>query len=212
MIPGLAVALIRGLHATMRIRHAGTEDVESLEGEGRRFILAFWHAHLLMMVYARYPRPIAAMISRHRDGDLIARTVAKFGAGAARGSTSRGGTTALREMIRMARDHTLAITPDGPRGPRHVAQPGVIQIAQATGLPIIPVAFVAQKKKFSARGTDLKFRSRSRERSSSTASGSTCRAGCRNPRWSSIGGVSNELSTRSESAVKRTSSGCGSRG
>jgi lysophospholipid acyltransferase (LPLAT)-like uncharacterized protein len=100
------------------------------------------------MVFAKYPRPIVAMISKHRDGALISRTVGYFGAISARGSTTRGGSAALKEMISAAREgRTLAITPDGPRGPRRVAQMGVVQAAQATGMPVIPAAFVAEWKK-----------------------------------------------------------------
>jgi lysophospholipid acyltransferase (LPLAT)-like uncharacterized protein len=88
------------------------------------------------------------MISQHRDGELIALTLQKFGVTAARGSTTRGGLGALRTMLQLAKEgHNLAFTPDGPRGPRHVAQPGVVAAAQLTGLPILPVAFVAKRKK-----------------------------------------------------------------
>jgi lysophospholipid acyltransferase (LPLAT)-like uncharacterized protein len=212
VIPGLAAVLIRGLRGTLRIRHTGSEGVERLRSEGRRFILAFWHAHLLMMVYARYPVPVVAMISRHRDGELIARTVEKFGARAARGSTTRGGGAALREMIRDARGSTLAITPDGPKGPRQVAQRGVVQVAQVTGNPIIPIAFIAQKKNSSARGTVSRFRGRSAARSFSTAKRSTCRGNYRNPSSSTIGARSKALSMTSRSGARPSSNVSGSRG
>jgi lysophospholipid acyltransferase (LPLAT)-like uncharacterized protein len=212
LIPGLAAVFIRGLRGTLRIRHSGSEGVERLRSVGRRYILAFWHAHLLMMVYARYPLPVVAMISSHRDGELIARTIEKFGASTARGSTTRGGGAALREMIRNARGSTLAITPDGPKGPRHVAQRGVVQVAQATGKPIIPIAFIAQKKNSSTRGTASRFRCRSAARSFSTAKRSKCHGGCRNPSSNIIGARSKALSMISRSGARRSSNGCGSRG
>jgi lysophospholipid acyltransferase (LPLAT)-like uncharacterized protein len=212
VVPGLAAVFIRGLHRTLRIRHTGSESVERLRSEGRRFILAFWHAHLLMMVYARYPLPVVAMISRHRDGELIARTVEKFGASAARGSTTRGGGAALREMIRNARGSTLATTPGVPKGPRRVAQRGVVQVAQATGNPIIPIAFIAQKKNSSARGIVSRFHFHSVAHSFSTAKLSKCRASCRNPGSSTIDAWSKTLSMSSRSEARRRSNGCGSRG
>ncbi|MBW3672330.1 MAG: lysophospholipid acyltransferase family protein [Acidobacteria bacterium] len=148
LIPPVAALLIKTLHASMRLRHDYSGATADLLDQKRSYVLAFWHGHLLMMVKARYPGPIVAMISKHRDGELITRTVSYFGAIAARGSTSRGGSSALREMIAAARQgRTLGITPDGPRGPRHKAQMGVVQVAQATGLPVVPAVFVAEKKK-----------------------------------------------------------------
>lgn len=146
-LPHLAALLIRVIRATMRIRYVMPESTSQLVGDRRPFVLTFWHGHLLMMVYAKYRKPIMTMGSQHRDGELVVRTIKHFGASAARGSTTRGGTSALRTMLLAAREgYTLAITPDGPNGPRRVAQKGVVQIAQATGLPVIPVAFVASRK------------------------------------------------------------------
>lgn len=147
LVPRLAAALIRAIRATLRVRHVFVERIEALNRDPGGYIMAFWHAQLLMMVYARYRRPITAVISQHRDGELIARTIARFGALAARGSTTRGGFTALRDVIRVSSaGRVVAITPDGPRGPRRVAQIGAIASAQAAGVPIIPVAFVPKKK------------------------------------------------------------------
>ncbi len=147
-IPHLAALLIRTIRATMRIRYVMPEEVSHLLEQRQPFVLTFWHGHLLMMVYARYRKPIMTMSSQHRDGELMVRTLRHFGASAARGSTTRGGTSALRKMLTAAREgYTLAITPDGPKGPRRIAQKGVVQIAQATGLPVVPVAFVVSRKK-----------------------------------------------------------------
>lgn len=148
LIPVLAAILIRTIRASMRVRYVYPDSVRQLLERKAQFVLTFWHGQLLMMVYARYNKPIMMMSSRHRDGELIVRTMRWFGAVAARGSKTRGGIPALRTMIRAARDgFTLAMTPDGPRGPRHIASMGVVQIAQATALPIVPVAFVVERKK-----------------------------------------------------------------
>jgi len=88
------------------------------------------------------------MISRHRDGEFIARAVKLFGIDSVRGSTTRGGAAALRGMVRFFESGAhLAITPDGPQGPRHVVQRGVIELARLTAAPIIPVAYSASRKK-----------------------------------------------------------------
>lgn len=139
----IAMLFIRSLHATLRLRHARAENVDTTP----QYILAFWHAHLLLMVHSRYRKPISAMISQSKDGEYIARVLDWYGAESARGSSTRGGGAALREMLQQVRDgKNIAFTPDGPKGPARVAKEGVIYAAQASGLPIIPVTFAAEKK------------------------------------------------------------------
>ena len=79
------------------------------------------------------------MASENFDGEWIARLLGKFGYGAARGSTSRGGAAALRQLVRDAKAHGVAFTVDGPRGPAEVAQPGAVWLAKATGNPLLPI-------------------------------------------------------------------------
>src|SRR5205807_1015109 len=142
-----------------------------------QYVLAFWHAHLLLMLHSRYRRPITVMLSQSKDGEHMARVFDHYGAESARGSSTRGGTRALREMIRAARaGKNIVFTPDGPKGPPRVAKEGVVVAAQATGLPILPVAFAAKKKSCCAPGTAWSSRCRSRALSFSTASRSSCRA------------------------------------
>lgn len=141
-----AAWLIRALRAGVRLRHHGDAAVRGWEQRGERFILAFWHRHLLLMPYAYRGRRISVLVSRSRDGELIARTVARFGIAAARGSSSRGGVAGLRELLRQGRQgYDLAFTPDGPRGPLGVVQPGVILAAAATGFPVQPIAIAASR-------------------------------------------------------------------
>lgn len=169
----VAALFIRALSATLRVRHMRVENLASAP----QHILAFWHAHLLLMLHSKWRKPVAVMISRSKDGEIIARVFDSYGGiHAARGSSTRGGGTALRELIREARDgNNLAFTPDGPKGPPRVLKEGVIYAAQATGLPIVPIAFAAKKKSSSARGTGWSCRIRSRRRSFSTASRCSCR-------------------------------------
>jgi lysophospholipid acyltransferase (LPLAT)-like uncharacterized protein len=144
----LAAGLIRGLRASVRLRHHGDGGMRERERRGERFILAFWHRHLLLMVYAYRGGRLSVLISQSRDGELIARTVARLGIDASRGSSSRGGAAGLRSLLRRAgQGYDLAFTPDGPRGPACEVQPGVILAAAATGLPIQPVALAATRAK-----------------------------------------------------------------
>ena len=107
------------------------------------FILACWHGELLMLshFYTNYRKPnVKAMISNHFDGELIARTIAKFGIESMAGSTTRNAAKVLIQAIRTIKNgQDVALTPDGPRGPRHEVAAGVIAIAQKTDAPIVLV-------------------------------------------------------------------------
>lgn len=131
----------------MRMRVEGAQSVDRLLAQGQRMIIAFWHAQQLMMPLAYRGTEAHVLISRHGDGELIQRIIAQFGLQAVRGSSTRGGVEALRELIRLGRSGVdLVITPDGPKGPRQVAKMGVVQLAKVTGLPIVPLAFGCSKK------------------------------------------------------------------
>jgi lysophospholipid acyltransferase (LPLAT)-like uncharacterized protein len=113
---------------------------------GEHLIIAFWHEHLVLMpCFGWWPR-VCIMISQHRDGELIARAVRPLGIEAVRGSSTRGGRGALRQILAAYREGaSLAWTPDGPRGPRRVAKIGVIHTARATGAMIVPVGAAARR-------------------------------------------------------------------
>ena len=172
VMPFLGASFIRLLHGTLRVRHVGAEKIEALP----QYIIAFWHEHLAVMLHSRYRRPIEVLVSQSRDGELIASTFGFYGVGVARGSSTRGASAALRGMIRSARQGTnLVFTPDGPKGPRRVVKEGLIYAAQATALPIVPIAFAAKKKSSSAPGTACSSPCLSLGRCSSTATPSRCR-------------------------------------
>lgn len=143
----LAAWTIRALRATVRLEHHGDGALRAAEAAGEKPVYAFWHRHLLLMIYCwKGSGPVSVLISRHRDGTRGARAMESFGLGAVRGSTSRGGTGALKAMIRNSRaGHTLAFTPDGPRGPVGEVKPGVVATAAAAGRPIQPVALAASR-------------------------------------------------------------------
>lgn len=114
----------------------------------RRAIFAIWHNRLAvsLIVYRRYIAPcgtnrhLAALVSASKDGGLLNRVLELFGVTGVRGSSSRRGAQALRELATAAgKGNDIAVTPDGPRGPRYEPHAGVIALAQITGLPIVPV-------------------------------------------------------------------------
>lgn len=148
VLPPLGALVIRGIKGTMRLEQRGHEPVDALYREGRSIILAFWHAQQLMIPFGYRGPGSHVLISQHGDGEIIARIIARFGHDAVRGSSTRGGAGALRALIKLGRSgKDVVVTPDGPKGPRHVAKLGVIQLAKATGLPIVPLGFGCSKKK-----------------------------------------------------------------
>lgn len=138
-------AILRSLFLTLRLRiedHSGLLTEES----PRPSLICFWHNRILGITYAfdrRYPKNrlgVTVLTSPSRDGEILSQLVAAFGMGAVRGSSSRRGSRALLELVRLVRiGRDIAITPDGPRGPRYSLGPGVIQLAQSTGARILPV-------------------------------------------------------------------------
>lgn len=147
VLPPVGAWVIRLLGRVLRVRTVGPEFVDDLYGRGTRVIIAFWHGRQLMMPLAYRGSEAHILISQHRDGELIHRIAKRFGLHSVRGSTTRGGTAALRQLIRLGRSGVdLVVTPDGPKGPRQVVQIGVIQLARATGLPIVPLTFSCTKK------------------------------------------------------------------
>jgi len=148
VVATLISLFIRCVTATIRFRH---EDLSGhFRTEPPKTIFAVWHNRLALSaaMYERYvrvfnsERRMAAMVSASRDGGMLAQVLENFGIEAVRGSSSRRGAQALIEMTSCAeRGLDLAITPDGPRGPRYEVQDGVIVTAQVTGLPIVPASY-----------------------------------------------------------------------
>jgi lysophospholipid acyltransferase (LPLAT)-like uncharacterized protein len=124
---------------------SGLADAEN----GPPVIFCLWHNRLAisMLVHRRYPRKLAALVSASKDGALLAAMLGRYGVEQVRGSSSRRGPQALLELASRAElGYDLAVTPDGPRGPRYVVQKGVVDLAQVTGLPIIPVTCNTRRK------------------------------------------------------------------
>ena len=140
----LGPALLRLLGSTWRVSIL-PEGVEDRRREKREYVIfSFWHGRMLIPAFTHRFRNIGILISRHGDGEYIARVVERLGFRTVRGSTTRGGVAALKETLRLSTTgRDLAFTPDGPKGPRYRVQRGVVYAASRTGLPIVPAAVEA---------------------------------------------------------------------
>ena len=142
----MAAPVIRALGATYRWRTEGLDHYDAIVTSGKQPILAFWHGRILPATYFFRNRGIVVMISLNFDGEWIGRIIQRFGYAVARGSTSRGGARALAQMRRdLAAGKPAGFALDGPRGPACVAQPGAVFLAGATGSPILPFHFEADR-------------------------------------------------------------------
>ena len=104
-------------------------------------IYVFWHENILLPLYLRGHCNIAMLLSRHADANVLDRVARMMGFGVVRGSTFRGGSTALRELAHRARNESLTITPDGPRGPRRRLAVGCVFLASTLKIPIVAMGF-----------------------------------------------------------------------
>lgn len=135
----LGTPVIEALGGTYRWIESGGTRFDEVARSGKAPILALWHGRILAATLYFRDRGVIAMTSENFDGEWVARLMSRFGYGAARGSTSRGGARALAQLRRdMAAGHSAAFTVDGPRGPARVAQPGAVWLAGATGHAILP--------------------------------------------------------------------------
>jgi len=140
-------AFIWFLRRTMRVTYLGESIMPSFAARGEGFIGVFWHARMLMLPLIYPGKRIHILISSHRDGEIIANVMKRFGFDLVRGSSSKGGMAALREMITLLKSGSdLGITPDGPRGPAEVVKGGVAQVAMLSGKAVIPISFSSSRR------------------------------------------------------------------
>ena len=136
-------ALIRLVGVTLRYRADDRSGVVENPPEGS-MIWGFWHNRVFVapLIYKRFLRSRSGRVltSPSGDGEIIAQVMARFGVGSVRGSSNKRPAAALRELVAwLKRGDDIAITPDGPRGPVYQLQPGVIKLAQLSGVPILPI-------------------------------------------------------------------------
>ncbi len=140
VVPPLAAMFIRALGSTLRFRNANAPDTPVGDTIPGPTIFAFWHCSLLICAYRFRDLGIAILVSRSFDGELIARTVELLGFVAVRGSSTRGGSTALRGMQQAYTEGRIcAFTADGPKGPARIAKAGPVHLAELTGAAWIGV-------------------------------------------------------------------------
>lgn len=146
----LASLYIRFVYWTSRWTLENFHIPQQYLKEGKPFLTCFWHGRLLMLPYGwpHKKHPFFMLISSHKDGVLISKTVGWFGIKTIAGSTNRGGREALLKIFRtLKKSHTVGITPDGPRGPYESISEGTIKIAQSQGIDILPISFSTSRSK-----------------------------------------------------------------
>ena len=145
-LSALGTALLWLIAPTWRMRFSGRDRFLALRAARRPVIMAVWHGELLGFMWAFRGRGMVAMVSDSKDGELITRISQRVGYAHVRGSSSRGGARALLRAVRALEEgHEVIVTPDGPRGPAGVFQPGAIAAARRTGAPILPCRVVVQR-------------------------------------------------------------------
>jgi hypothetical protein len=135
----LATSAIRGWMSTLDYRVAYYDprvDPVDPDWSGRK-IYIFWHEYILIPLVMRGHCNLAMLLSRHGDAEILSRVADHFGFECVRGSTRRGGVTALRELLAKSRHMNLTITPDGPKGPRRVLAPGPVYLASKLQMPLV---------------------------------------------------------------------------
>ncbi len=156
LLSRIGATYIRFVHATTRWNYVNREAPAQRISAGEPFVLAAWHGRIGMLVYTfEGPAPqMHPLISDHRDGELITRTIEHFGYRTIRGSSNdekkgkdKGGARALRQMVKALRSgEYVCVTPDGPRGPRMRMKEGLLTLAYLSKAPIVPVAYSVKRR------------------------------------------------------------------
>jgi lysophospholipid acyltransferase (LPLAT)-like uncharacterized protein len=168
VLPPFLYIFLLLLRLTLRVKYANKSPLDDASSKGSGFIVCFWHARLLMMPFAKKWGPTKVLISRHRDGEFIARVMRFFDVGTIRGSHKKMSISSLREIIgNLNAGIDIAITPDGPKGPRYTIKNGIIDLARLSGKTIVPLTYGAGKKKLFIHGTGSSFPTLFRKLSSS---------------------------------------------
>ncbi|MEE4252633.1 MAG: lysophospholipid acyltransferase family protein [Desulfuromusa sp.] len=145
-VPFTASRVMRLLNLSIKKDIIGADLLRSVWERGEHVIIPFWHDQLFLLVFGYPGKHAKLLISSSKDGELLARTMKYFDQDTVRGSSSRGGRAAFREMLNLCKEKAdIVLTPDGPRGPRHELKDGVIQLARMSGRPVMPLAFVCSR-------------------------------------------------------------------
>lgn len=148
IIAWLAASYMRLVYYTSRWQFIGRHVFENYRDAQRPAIICFWHNRLGLMAYARLKgMPFNVMISSHRDGRIISKAMGHHCIKTIAGSSSRGSLEAVRKVLEtLKKGEFVAITPDGPRGPRFSINPSLLKIASKAGVDIIPIAYATSRR------------------------------------------------------------------
>jgi lysophospholipid acyltransferase (LPLAT)-like uncharacterized protein len=142
----LAWLIILFLGKTGRIRYVNRGARSRARKGGRPVIYVLWHGRMLLPIFAHRQMNICAMVSEHDDGEIIARTIERLGYSTVRGSSTRGGSRAFRQMLRrLRRGQSCAVLPDGPNGPAYEFKMGAVLLAQRSGAHLLPMTFSTRR-------------------------------------------------------------------
>ena len=140
--------IVTALCKSLKIIIVNDEVIKKLDSENNNYIMAFWHGTMLLPWYLHGKPNCAALISKSKDGDLLAKILKHWNYNVVRGSSSTGGDIALAIIIDFAKnDYSVTITPDGPRGPAHKFKAGAVIAAKKSGVPLILAGIGYQKSK-----------------------------------------------------------------
>ena len=141
LVPYLAYAYVTFVGLTTRLQVVHGEIRQDFNAKNRRFIYAFWHQRQVYFTWTHRGAGAAILVSRSKDGEMIAKTMRLSRIEEVRGSSSRGGAAAVREMMDAVRSGLdIGLTPDGPKGPARQVKEGSVFLAQRLGIPIVPIA------------------------------------------------------------------------
>lgn len=133
---------------TLKVTFVNKSAIDALEAESKNYVLTFWHGTMLLPWYLNRKKNFAALISKSKDGELLAKILKSWKYDVVRGSSSRGGDVVLRMMINYAKNgRVLAITPDGPRGPACKMKAGAVIAAQRGNIPLVLAGIGIKRKK-----------------------------------------------------------------
>ncbi len=138
--------LIKLIGATLKYEAVGMENFDKIADAGKTPIMTFWHNRIFTATHYFKGRGIVVITSQSFDGEYIARFIQRFGYGAVRGSSTRGGVGALVEMIRLSKKGLpMGFSIDGPKGPKYIAKSGACLLAKKTGNPVLPFSVETEK-------------------------------------------------------------------
>ncbi len=141
-------AAVNILCKTLRIQTENYSSIDKLKKENKNYVIVFWHGSMLLPWFLHRNQGLIALISKSKDGNLLAKILKSWKYTVVRGSSTEGGEVALGILVDYAKNNcSIAITPDGPKGPRHKLKAGAVITAKRSGLPLILIGVGFKRKR-----------------------------------------------------------------